>query len=423
MTIPGAPLALLLAAILAMPGLTACSQSPEPPEPPSSSATASPSATAARTWLPLDDFYRPPPAVPAGPGVLVRSEPLTDRILPQQARAWRILYTTTFADGSPATAVATVLAPANPPPGPRPVIMWEHGTVGIEQKCMPSAVTAPFEGVPALDRVITQGWVVVATDYAPNAQGVHPYIIGEGEARSALDSVRAAKHMPELTLGDQAVVWGHSQGGHAALWTGIAGQAYAPDVKIAGVAAIAPASNMVEIMVLHGGDSSGARLGPYLATAYSQYFPDVTFDDAVRPEAREIARKIAGLCQFDPRDIPTLEKLTKDLNGAPVLVDPAGGAFGQRLRENAPNGQIPVPLLIAQGTTDVVVFPEVNDDYVKERCSAGQSVAYWKAPGQDHGGIVAPDSPLGGPLFTWTRDRFAGRPQAPGCDEEMIGQT
>ncbi len=375
---------------------------------------------APRTWLPVDAFYTPPAEVPDEPGALLRSELLTNRILPEGARAWRILYTTTFPDGSPAVSAATVLAPIDPPPGPRPVITWEHGTVGIQQKCMPSLVSAPFEGVPALDRVVAEGWVLVATDYAPNQEGVHPYIIGEGELRSALDATRAARQMPELTLDERTVVWGHSQGGHAALWTGISGANYAPDVDILGVAALAPASNMERIMALHDGDAKGAILGSYLATGYSQYFPDVTFDDVVTPGARDTARQLAMLCQFDPNDIPDIQALTAQLDGASVLVNPPVGAFRERLQENAPNAQIDVPLLIAQGLTDSVIDPAVNDDYVAERCAAGQALEYWRVPGRDHGGIVAPGSPIEAPLIAWTQSRFAGEPRAAGCRQTTI---
>src|SRR5215213_1290384 len=154
--------------------------------------TAATPTSTPRTWLPVDVFYEPPAEVPAEPGILLRSVPLTDRLLPEGTQAWQILYTSTFADDSPAVAVATVLAPIDAPPGPRPVITWEHGTVGILQKCMPSLVSSPFEGVPALDQVVAEGWVLVATEYAPNQPGVHPYVIGEGEARSALDATRGA---------------------------------------------------------------------------------------------------------------------------------------------------------------------------------------------------------------------------------------
>jgi hypothetical protein len=43
------------------------------------------------------------------------------------------------------------------------------------------------------------------------------------------------------------VVSGHSQGGHAALWAGIVGPRYAPDVEIVGIAAVVPAANMANI--------------------------------------------------------------------------------------------------------------------------------------------------------------------------------
>jgi len=62
---------------------------------------------------------------------------------------------------------------------------------------------------------------MVATDYSfAEKGGPHPYLIGEGEARAVLDSVRAARQMSELTLDKRMVAWGYSQGGHAALWTG-----------------------------------------------------------------------------------------------------------------------------------------------------------------------------------------------------------
>jgi pimeloyl-ACP methyl ester carboxylesterase len=86
--------------------------------------------------------------------------------------------------------------------------------------------------------------VIVATDYVGlGTAGPHPYLIGQGEARSVLDSVRAARQMPQLSLQPATVVWGHSQGGHAALWAGALAPSYAPDVHVLAVAALAPASD------------------------------------------------------------------------------------------------------------------------------------------------------------------------------------
>src|SRR5215472_14274317 len=211
-----------------------------------------------------DAFYDSPSDMSRQPGALLRSEPLKDVILPAGVRGWRILYATTVDDKTPATAVAIVFAPTDSSAGPRPVIAWEHATTGLLQKCMPSLLSASSKGIPERNRIVMAGWVVVATDYsfAENG-GPHPYLIGEGEARAALDSVRAARQISELMLDQRIVVWGYSQGGHAALWTGFIAPRYAPDVEILGVAAIAPATNISNILAMNV--EVDKRFGPYLA--------------------------------------------------------------------------------------------------------------------------------------------------------------
>ncbi len=280
-----------------------------------------------------DGFYDPPMERPDKPGVLLRSEPLKDVTLPQGLHGWRILYTTTIDDSTPATAVATVFAPVNMPAGPRPVIMWEHGTTGLLQKCMPSLASAPTMGIPALDHIVLAGWVIVATDYAfAEKGGPHPYVIGEGEARSGLDAVRAARQMSELSLDKRTVVWGHSQGGHAALWTGIVGPRYAPDVEIAGIAAMAPLGNMLDLLNMNL--PLDKRLGPYLAMAYSRFYPDITFDDVVRPEARAAAREMAGLCGFlPPEDPQRMTELAGTFDGRALAIR-INAALDARLAQN-----------------------------------------------------------------------------------------
>jgi hypothetical protein len=63
--------------------------------------------------------------------------------------------------------------------------------------------------------------------------------------------------------------------------------------------------------------------------------------------------------------------------------------MGTRLRENTPNGPIPVPLLVAQGLDDTVVTPSAQADYVPDRCAAGGRVEYRTYPGRDHVGLIA----------------------------------
>jgi pimeloyl-ACP methyl ester carboxylesterase len=361
-----------------------------------------------------DAFYDPPPDLPRKPGALLRSEALRDVILPAGVRGWRILYATTVDDITPATAVAIVFAPTDSSAGPRPVIAWEHGTTGLLQKCMPSLLSVASKGIPERNRIVMAGWVVVATDYSfAEKGGPHPYLIGEGEARAALDSVRAARQISELTLDERMVVWGYSQGGHAALWTGILGPRYAPDLEIRGVAPIAPAANVTNILAMNV--EMDKRFGPNLALSYSRFSPDITFEQAVRPEALDAARQIADLCDFlPPEDSERIEALAATFEGA-ALATSSNKALQARLEQNTPDGSIQAPVVIAQGLSDMAVRPSATDAYVEERCAAGQRLEYWTFAGRDHLTIMQPGTPLEEPLIKWTAERFANEPQAAGC--------
>ncbi len=360
-----------------------------------------------------DAFYDPPSDVPRKPGELLRSEPLKDVMLPAGVRGWRILYATTVDDSTPATAVATVFAPADPSAGPRPVIAWEHGTTGLLQKCMPSLLSLPTKGIPDRDRIVMAGWVVVATDYSfAEKGGPHPYLIGEGGARAALDSVRAARQISGLTLDKRVVVWGHSQGGHAALWTGIIGPRYAPDLEIRGVVAIAPSANIKNILAMNV--EIDKRFGPYLAVSYSRFYPDITFEQAVRPEALDAARQIVNLCDFVPEELQRIEALAATFDG-PALATSSNKALQARLKQNTADGPIQAPVLIAQGLSDNVVPSSATDAYVEERCAAGQSLEYWTFAGRDHLSIFQRGTPFEELLIKWTTARLANDPSATGC--------
>ena len=362
-----------------------------------------------------DSFYSAPTNVPATPGVMLRSESL-GRAAPAGAIAWRILYTTTRDDRTPALASALVVRASQVPSGPRPVIVWAHGATGIVPGCAPSLLNDPLGGgaMPGLDQALAKGWVVVAPDYPGlGTAGPHPFLIGQGEARSVLDAVRAAQHLNGVTLRRQTVVWGHSQGGNAALWSGILAPSYAPDVGVIGVAALAPGSELTALARIWGSKGS-AIFGAYLIEAYSEAYSDVQFGKYVRAVATIPARELAGRCLSEPRIF--LAGTTALLVGQSIWVtDPATGAFGDRLRQNTPTGPIPVPVLLAQGAADDVVTPTAQDAYVRGRCDGGSPVDYRTYPGRSHVGLIAPDSPLIPELVQWTQDRLDGRPAGTTC--------
>jgi uncharacterized membrane protein HdeD (DUF308 family)/alpha-beta hydrolase superfamily lysophospholipase len=364
----------------------------------------------------VDDFYAAPSQVPEQPGSLLRVESFR-RGIPDGALAWRMLYTTTRDEGMPAVASALVVAPAGGSDEPREVIAWAHGTTGIDATCAPSVAEDPFGSGAffALDRVLEQDWVLVATDYVGlGTEGPHPYLIGEGQARSVLDAVRAARQLDELSLSERTVVWGHSQGGNAALWTGIRETDYAPDVGVVGVAALAPASDLVALAAGLETLPGGSIFATYMLDAYAATYEDVRVDDYVEPGARVTFDELAGRCLAEPAVFPSV--LTSvSLGWSSFTSGLAEGALGERLVQNTPSGEIRAPLLIGQGEADPLVLPDVQAGFVQARCEAGQPVDFRTYPDRDHVGVVAADSPLIPELLDWTRDRFDGLAPADTC--------
>ena len=268
--------------------------------------------------------------------------------------------------------------------------------------------------VAGVDQIVENGWVLVATDYAGlGTKGPQPYLIGQGEGRSVLDAVRAAKALDaqqdELEMAAETVVWGHSQGGQAALWTGGLASSYAPDVKISGVAAMAPASDAIGLVKNMPNIAGGSVFASYVAAAYADTYPDVSFNEYIAPVARTFVREMSTRCLSEPGVLVSLiNAIAIDKDKTIFSKDPTSGAMGVRLRENTPVLPIPFPLFVAQGAADTLVVPGVQDAYVRGRCAAGQELLYKKYQGKDHMGVVAPDSPLIADLLSWTQDRIKG---------------
>lgn len=364
------------------------------------------------------DFYAAPAHVPAQPGKLIRSE-LVFAGVPDGAQAWRILYTTTRKDGTAAIASALVIQEADNSGSDHPVLAWAHGTSGYAQQCAPSLEmdATVFSGVPGLDKALAKGWVLVATDYIGlGTVGPQPYLIGQGEGRAVLDSVRAAHQLGDVSLGDRTVVWGHSQGGGAALWAGILAPTYAPDAHVIGIGAVAPASDLTGLATTLGSTQGGAIFASYLLESYAAAYRDVKFDRYVRPDARAPMHDLAEHCLTDTQQLVAIGQ-TMTAGQSFYAQDPATGALGDRLRSNDPDGVITVPVFIGQGTADALVVPSHQDAYVAKRCaqSGNGPLEYKTYRGRQHIDVIAPDSRLPADLVAWTADRFDGKDAPDNC--------
>ncbi|MGD9573277.1 MAG: lipase family protein [Thermoleophilia bacterium] len=359
-------------------------------------------------------FYDPPElAADTAPGTLLRSERM-DAGVPEGAEGWRILYATPGLDGEPRAVSGQVIAR----PGgddPRSALAWAHGTIGVARGCAPTLMDDPsIVMLRPLGPVLAEGWVVVATDYPGlGTPGPHPYLAGEVTGRSVIDSVRAAGQIDDLGgLDGRYAVWGESQGGHAALWTGIvAAQGYAPELELVGVAAAAPASDIGPLFEAAIGTKPGKILISEAAWAWDRAYPELSFEEAIRPAARPAARVIAERCLFPNIAVVAATTLAVPDNmlAIDIVSDPR---WSRRITESTPDGAIDVPVVIAQGDRDPVVAPAVQRAWVRERCAAGQSIDFREVPGAGHADVLGR---VGDDLVGWTRDRFAGVAAAAGC--------
>src|SRR5271163_519767 len=242
------------------------------------------------------DFYRAPRSEAAGaPGTLVRQEVIDGA--PLGATAYRVLYRSSGLDNKPILVSGVVIVPpGDPPPGGRPIVAWAHPTSGIVPRCAPSLAIFLFQQIQGLRSFVRDGYVVAATDYpGMGTAGPHPYLVGVSEGRAVIDSVRVASHLPGSGGGNKFVVWGHSQGGQAALFTGLIVKTYAPDLDLLGVAAAAPATALVTLMNEDIDSVGGKNITAMTLWSWQRVF-DARMDKVVDRRAIPVVDELAKEC-------------------------------------------------------------------------------------------------------------------------------
>ena len=360
----------------------------------------------------VDSFYDPPAVVPKEHGRLIRVDDFSGQS-PTGARVHRMLYTTRDAVGRPAVASGLVIVPQNPPHGPRPVVVWNHGTTGVARGCAPTLrdASATKWAIPGLDDAVAEGWVVVASDYSgQGAPGIFPYLIGRGEARSSLDAVLAARELDGLTLSSRTVVWGHSQGGHAALWTSQIAGKYAPDLDVRGTALIAPAAEPLKLAEeLTTGDANAllSILISWVLVPYADTYGDVDLRRYIAPGSEAIVREMTQRCPSEPGVMVSVATALGVSEDRPLfVVDLTTGALGRRLEENTPTGPWEEPILIAWGDADEVIPAQLQHELVDRLCAQGERVRDLEYSAYDHLRLLHPGSPFVPVLIHWTDGRI-----------------
>ncbi len=324
-------------------------------------------------------FYNTPSLIPANaPGTIIRFETMNAPF--PESQAWRVLYTSTGINGEPIVVSGMVFAPTGPvPPGGRPVVSWAHPTTGIEDPCAPSRSPKPYDDVQGLADFLNLGWVVVATDYQGlGTDGMHPYLVGASEAQGTIDIVRAARNMNETGASSNYFVFGHSQGGQAALFAGQMASAYAPELQLLGVAAAAPAGLLVPLFQSDKNTAAGAVLGSYAVVSWSDIFG---YDEAtvVKSSLRDRVHAVSEKCVVGGSRLSDIELGINDLilKGRMWSADPATTApwSNQFALNTAAQSPITTPLLLTQGTADKIITPSTTAELTAMYVAMGNNQA------------------------------------------------
>ena len=359
---------------------------------------------------PHGDLYLPPDPLPlAPPGTLIWAKRFKGLTLNPPATIWRILYHSRSRTGQDIAVSGFAVVPTAPvPDGSRPVYAWAHGTAGLGDQCAPSHEIRdnlpPFGG-----QQVERGAVLVATDYEGlGTPGLPTGPVGLAEAHAVLDSVRAVAALPGVgNLGD-VVVAGHSQGGAAALLSAEQAPEYAPELKLVGVAALAPGVEL-PALVDHLADSPYRGLAVIGAIGFTAAYPKLPLSSFLTPKT------IAGVAAVESECTDAIVGRYRSLPTSDVLKSvPTLSANLRRILEQNSPGTIAahVPVFIGVGAADAQVPPLLSEQTAAKYCAKGATVIRHVYPGQDHDGVIDASAD---DMLAFLTARYEQQPAPSGC--------
>jgi pimeloyl-ACP methyl ester carboxylesterase len=340
-------------------------------------------------------FYDPPAITGSGkPGEIVRVEEIP---WVMRTPGWRILYRSTDRLGKPTVVSGLLAAPAGTPPDAGwPVVAVCHGTAGLPRGAAPSMTIDANSDETAyvyannIRPFLDAGYAVAFSDYQGlGAPGVSSYLVGATEAANVLDAVRAIRRFSGIAVSDRLMVWGHSQGGHAAAFAVERAPTYAPELSVAGAVLLAPAAELrlISDAVLETKERTFLSLLVLVsAGSWTEAYPDLREGDALRlpgklilyPATRVLRMKFGALCcrPFTPAQL-----------FRPDVLDRWTSVF----EENTPGRQrLGVPILVQFGEADEVIPPQTNHAFVERLRASGEDVTLRTYPEQTHTGVLEP---------------------------------
>lgn len=358
------------------------------------------------------------PATAAAPGELVSSRevawhPAPLRLLPAPVKAYDIRYRSTTAMGE--TTVVSGMVLISPLPwtnGPRPIVAYAMGTQGMADRCAPSRQLQNGTEVEIafLAQAMLKGWAVAVTDYEGlGTPGDHTYAVARSEGRALLDAARAATGIPGLSPSAPVGLFGYSQGGQTAAAAAEQWQTYAPDVRVAGVAAGGVPADLNAVAKFNDGNA-GSGLVFAAAAGYAAAYPELPLTTVLNDRGRQVIDRIRESCAAEIALVAPFTKLNALTTTPDVIQNPL---WQHRLTQNRLGTVKPAtPAYLYHGTFDELIPFAVGRELRSQWCAQGADVQWTPLPLLGH---VTAVSAWGANAMNWLGDRFAAKPTRPNC--------
>jgi hypothetical protein len=363
--------------------------------------------------------------------------------IPHGVRLFRFRYTTQDqGQAVEATGMIGLPQPQEWPTEPWPVALAMHGFAGASDACAPSedSLIGPMQ----IALLAGKGFVTVAPDFiGMNGRGAastrpHAPLLGEQVAIGSWDAVRAARallaeDLEPLLPGDprdDLVIWGASQGGHAAFFTELIGPYYAPEENVRGVVAASPAHDLravVEDGLQAWAPTTG--LSALALIGWRRWYdePESMHGVITNDEPYFLADTAEGLieaagdeCVFEGEfvgdavtDVYEPAFVDAVLAGDWGAIEPwscylAANSVGEtavpRLSET--------PILTVYGERDELVLPPVQRPDWEGLCDGGWTLEHLECAGADHPETTLFSIPE---QLAWLRARIDGEPLTNPC--------
>ena len=350
-------------------------------------------------------------------GAVISTAPLSnlaDEIASTGARAARVVYHSTNGDtGAPTVVSGAVFVPSGAPPnGGWPAIVVAHGTTGIQQPCAPSLSPNLIGHAFAVAFLLRARFAVAVPDYQGlGSDGVHPFPDPRTAGLNVIDAMRALR----ATFPDVSARWaaiGHSQGGGAVWAANEQADRYAPELRLLGTVALAPAADitgLVDAAATGALTKDQALVLQWALASLSRLHPELNLDEYRRGSAAKDWDALSGctLTDVSAREGAAAELGTFDL--APATTEAA-----DRLRELLagwvlPQRPLSAPMSVLYGSDDPLTTPASITGALERACAMGDVITWREESGSHHADLSVTDQ------LDWLMQRYANQPVVDDC--------